>query len=100
MSREWPSDAESSLVFSLSAGSPRFFLSTFSRQRVALSIVEMRALDGWAALPRQAADAGAAAIAIAAAVSSAIPTPRIHGRVEMGSGRARGAGLELELQAL
>src|SRR5690348_8570760 len=101
MSREWPREAWSSSRFSLSGASPRFLRSTFSRQSVALSTVEIRALVGWEFAPLQAAAAGAAPIAIAATASSPITSRRIHGRVERPvSDRAGRAGLELELQAL
>src|SRR5690242_21949288 len=98
MSREWPTEALSSLRFSLSGASPRFLRSTFSRHSVALLIVDIRALAGCALVPRQAAAAGAAAIPIAAAARSPIPSRRIHRRVERWVlGRAGRAGLEPEI---
>src|SRR3954471_1788166 len=101
MSREWPTEALSSLRFSFSACRPRLRRSALRRQSVALLTVDARALVGWAAEPRQAAAAGAAAIAMDAAASSPMAHPRIVGRVEMDdSGCAGRAGLELELQAL
>src|SRR4051794_4088158 len=102
MSREWPTEALSSLAFSFSGASPCFLRSALSRQSVALFTVDRRAPPGWAAAPRQAAAAGAAPIATAAVASSPITTPRITlRRVERGPlGRAGRTGLEPELQVL
>src|SRR4051794_6565581 len=102
MSREWPTEALSRSPFSFSGASPRFLRWAFSRQSVARSTVDRRALAGWAAVPRQAAAAGAAPSAPAVAASSPAITQRITpGRVEPGllAGAGR-AGLEPELQVL
>ena len=83
MSREWPRDARSSRLLSLSAASPRLVRSAFSRQSVALSIVAIEVAAGWAVVLAQAAApalagvAATTAAALAAAATTPVGTPRI-----------------------